>query len=941
MKTIVPEQLSFAAQPVDWQGRLHQSFTLGLGFDLLTGRTLTPDAAWGAAMQALEGGGLLDTGLPKKEAEWLLAGKACAPEGAPATSLVVDMRVGASSRRLLAEREQPFAALPLTWENTWGTEQENPQGLPPTQVRRAPVTDASSPFGTPACPGPRGAWPCRMQRMGTYNAAWLKNRWPGVPDDFDWAFYNLAQPCQRLPQGIRGDEDFELTGLHPRERRIRGHLPGKTLRLFVQRQGQWHEHAIHADTVWLFPNQLTGLVLWHAMAECTDESGTDIEAVRVELTPEDAPPAEEKPAPAAVAPTPEPAVPEAPAAEPSAPAAMSAMAAGGVAATAPQVVPEAPAPPPPTASEPPAAEPPTDYKAAFSQALDENLDEINAGLAEAGLPPLTPEQVAETRQRLDAMAEQMQAMEAQIAATPEPDLADVLRKAGVSETDIKNVHAALDLPQPDPALCRTPEEWHAAVETYLGLFAGLMHPSESTLNTMRTTLRLQGPGGEEVLEQLAGGPPPKPEDVLAKAGMAPDRASKFLELLDGDIPSDPEGMKAFATQLEQAGGFPPGSVSGKIEAYHAALKEMGFELPAAVPDIPETAEPPAAEPAEPEPEAPEAAPSPEAAAPPGAVPPTDRESVLAWLAEGKSLAGLSLRGADLSGLDLSGQDMRGVDLSGGSLAGAQLKGADLSGARLAQTNCADAVFSEAVLVGASLAGAAAAGALFLRADLTGANAEGMKAADADFSEAVLNRAVLAKGSFANATFQRAQGEGCDARGADLNGAKLRFCTMPGALFANASLTGADVHECALEKADFSNAVLDKASFCYGTSVAGANLAGASLQGGVWTQVSARGTVFTGCRAAGASFSDGDYTAAVWRGADLRSGDFSRSVLSGADMEGANLFRASLREAELSAARLRGANLYGVDMTRVKMDPGTNLDGADLTNTILAAREKAQ
>ena len=80
MKTIVPEQLSFAAQPVDWQGRLHQSFTLELGFDLLSGRTLPPDAAFGAAMQALEGGGLLDTGLPKKEAEWLLAAKTAADE---------------------------------------------------------------------------------------------------------------------------------------------------------------------------------------------------------------------------------------------------------------------------------------------------------------------------------------------------------------------------------------------------------------------------------------------------------------------------------------------------------------------------------------------------------------------------------------------------------------------------------------------------------------------------------------------------------------------------------------------------------------------------------------------------------------------------------------------------------------------------------------------
>ena len=118
----IPEILSFTVQPFDLQGKLHQAFTLGLGFDLLSGRTLAQDAVWGAAMKALEGGGYIDTGLPKKEAEWLLAGKACAPGEDTTTSLVVDMRVGATSRRLLVEREQPFAALPLTWENTWGTE---------------------------------------------------------------------------------------------------------------------------------------------------------------------------------------------------------------------------------------------------------------------------------------------------------------------------------------------------------------------------------------------------------------------------------------------------------------------------------------------------------------------------------------------------------------------------------------------------------------------------------------------------------------------------------------------------------------------------------------------------------------------------------------------------------------------------------------------------
>ena len=37
MNTDKPDTLSFSAQPLDWRGTLHQCFTAGLGFDLLTG----------------------------------------------------------------------------------------------------------------------------------------------------------------------------------------------------------------------------------------------------------------------------------------------------------------------------------------------------------------------------------------------------------------------------------------------------------------------------------------------------------------------------------------------------------------------------------------------------------------------------------------------------------------------------------------------------------------------------------------------------------------------------------------------------------------------------------------------------------------------------------------------------------------------------------------
>ena len=83
-----PDLLNFATQPVDREGRLHQSFTITLGVDLATGRVLPIDQAYAAAMQSLAPGDCLDMGLPKTRAEWLLAGNACAPRGQTASGLL-------------------------------------------------------------------------------------------------------------------------------------------------------------------------------------------------------------------------------------------------------------------------------------------------------------------------------------------------------------------------------------------------------------------------------------------------------------------------------------------------------------------------------------------------------------------------------------------------------------------------------------------------------------------------------------------------------------------------------------------------------------------------------------------------------------------------------------------------------------------------------------
>lgn len=283
-----PDTLFCAAQPLDWRGAPHHAFSVLLGIDMRTGSALAADAALGAAMQALPPGCRLDVGVPKQEAEWLLAGvvEPRAREGA-----VVEIRIGQSRRRFLVAASPDGAPVPLIWEKTAFDPEGNPLGGKAPQV-----SDPALPHGAPACPLPLGAWPCRMKNLGAYDARWLKTRWPGLPDDADWRFFNEAQPQQRLSGGLRGDEEVWLSGFRADGSELRFRLPGARLRLEILRRDDpaWKAHAANADTLWLFPDRHTALIYWHALVPCADEAASDIAAVRLHLSPEQletAPPA--------------------------------------------------------------------------------------------------------------------------------------------------------------------------------------------------------------------------------------------------------------------------------------------------------------------------------------------------------------------------------------------------------------------------------------------------------------------------------------------------------------------------------------------------------------------------------------------------------------------------------------------------------------------------
>lgn len=58
------------------------------------------------------------------------------------------------------------------------------------------------------------AWQPRLGRAGTFDAAWLENKWPLMPDDFEMAYWNGAHPSMWCPY-LWGGETVTLTNLLP------------------------------------------------------------------------------------------------------------------------------------------------------------------------------------------------------------------------------------------------------------------------------------------------------------------------------------------------------------------------------------------------------------------------------------------------------------------------------------------------------------------------------------------------------------------------------------------------------------------------------------------------------------------------------------------------------------------------------------------------------
>lgn len=900
MKTVKPIRLSVLNRPYS-DGERDMLAVTGMVLMPFADPTqlITEPAFWKFVSEQLGKDAMLDAGMPKPNAEFLVAGKCFAPGGKPVELMPVRVKVGAREKTLAVSGDrqwvfvkkdwqispaQPFTELDLSYANAFGGPdfERNPlgKGMPPADEaapRPLPnIFNPKSPILKPEDrPEPVGfaaidfTWPQRFSKAGTYDEQWRQTRFPGFAADMDWTIFNAAQPDQWLAGFLHGDERIEVSGMHPDQATQSAALPGFAARCFItEKTGQteeFREVPMHAETVWLFPNASHMVLIFRGVTPIASDDASSVLHLIAGLE---------------------------------------------------------------SLGEP---KPAAHYRTVLEQRLDKrkgaawSLDDnplLPAGLKDAAPVPAVAEVDELTQSRGFMEDNQRRKVEKELARGREEAIAqreqllELARRQGLPPPDLSGLDKVIaqTLPprMPKPRADQLPQILdEAEKEAMQARAAALAQKAEMDIR-LRELCAQQGLDFDKLPKAL---PPPR---LKADATLANLQDAAAAARAQGAPSAQLEAMladPAFAARLQAA-------EQGSLQSYRMGAQHY---------------------------------------APSGLLPEAQalREQVIAGLSRGESLAGRDLTGADLSGLDLSGADFSAALLESASFAGATLSSARLAGALLAHADLSGAVLTGATLSDANLgkarlAGVQAQGANFSRAVLDEADL-----GDADFSDAQLDGAKIASAKLAGAKFVRVSAPGVhlidmfnvkpdtpveeqpglDLRSTDFSGANLKGALLLNSRLEGARLPGVNLEDATLlgveaAGADFSGAALAGVRVVHGSRLGGAVFANADLSRANLRGIHLDAADFSGARLEGADVSGASLRLAKLGGAQAKEMRAVKTDFSSARLDRANLHGAVLQRAEVAGADLRGSNLYMADLLKLKRDDLTLLTDANLGRTTL-------
>lgn len=245
----------------------------------------------------------------KPHTDVILHGHAYTPNGRPATSVDVVMKVGNLSKalRVYGDRywqngllgvkmsdPEPFVKMPIVYERAFGGvdqksddpkkhgwERRNPLGtgfavasehlvgqkLPNVEDPKELIASWKQ-RPRPAGFGPVARdWSPRVELAGTFDEKWEKERLPLLPVDFDERYYQCAPEDQQTPEYLKGGEPVELYNLS-----ASGMLRFKLPRIWLMFQTSFGRESLshHAKlhTVIFEPDFPRVIMVWHTSLPC-------------------------------------------------------------------------------------------------------------------------------------------------------------------------------------------------------------------------------------------------------------------------------------------------------------------------------------------------------------------------------------------------------------------------------------------------------------------------------------------------------------------------------------------------------------------------------------------------------------------------------------------------------------------------------------------------
>ena len=197
----------------------------------------------------------------------------------------------------------PPVPVPITYANAWGglNYPLNPLGCGREGERThllefpdAYITNRQFMSGPAVlAPMPPDS-PLRQSKLGSYGKEWLEKRWPWLPADFDYSYFNAAHPKRWMEGYLRGDESLRFENMHPQHPVYESRLPGLRARCFVTQTTNWkvglkpeeaqtsfHEVPMVLDTVWVDMEQEKLVLIWRGSIPVRSLKFRDIENLMI------------------------------------------------------------------------------------------------------------------------------------------------------------------------------------------------------------------------------------------------------------------------------------------------------------------------------------------------------------------------------------------------------------------------------------------------------------------------------------------------------------------------------------------------------------------------------------------------------------------------------------------------------------------------------------